>query len=354
VAAAAAIVLDTGAAGGLLPAVAASAATAGHGHAPGPAYCSSGGPALWGDLAACGWPGAANTGPDLGKCPRHRLVPMGASLGQHIIIRSPGAVISCRQITGMLFIAAPGVVVRNSTIVSNSGQTGTRANGTADISVEDGASAIVDHVTVNGDDGVHACIWHQGTRLYVNAVNCYGVDDGVFSWADNGYSWSTGDHFTIRNSYFHGFTKRTSNGHEDGYQTEGASYGLIEHNTYRMTPGADSAIAIWDGRRSSRDIAVRHNLITGGGFAVYAEDYSPAPGAGVAGGFLVSRVWFSGNVFSTYAARCVGKFGVWFDRSGGPYHGGPTDGWHRHGNRVLETGASVDFGNPRVGSCLCP
>jgi hypothetical protein len=278
---------------------------------------------------------------------------MGGRLGQRIFIRRPGTVIGCRKITGMLIIKAPNVVVRNSTIISNSGLTGTRANGTADISVADGASATVDHVKINGDDGVHACIWHQGTRLYVNAINCYGVDDGIFSWPDNGYSWATGDHFTIKNSYFHGFTKRTSNGHEDGYQTEGASYGLIEHNTYRMTTGADSAIAIWDSRRSSRDITVRHNLITGGGFAIYAEDYSPDPVA-AAGGYSVTRLWFTGNVFSTYAASCVGKFGVWFDRPAwAPYHGGPTDGWHRSRNRVLETGKSIDRSNPTTNAGLC-
>ena len=45
-----------------------------------------------------------------------------------------------------------------------------------------------------------------------------------------------------------------------------------------MTADADSAIAIWDSLKSSSDILVRHNLITGGGFAIYAEDYDPGDG----------------------------------------------------------------------------
>jgi hypothetical protein len=322
-----------------------------------PGYCRTGGAAMWNNLAACGWPGPTNTGPNLSQCPGHRLAARGSHLGQAIVIRTPGAVVACQKIKGMLFVEAPRVVIKNVSIISNSGKKGQRANGTAAITVADNASATVANTAINGDDGVHACIWHMGSRLTVNAVNCYGVDDGVFSWADTGHP-ASGDHFIISNSYFHGLTEATSNGHEDGYQTEGASNGLIEHNTYRMTAHADSAIAIWDSRRSSRHITVTGNLITGGGFAIYAEDYYP--GAGGPGqpsptsGYSVTGVRFSSNVFSTYASGCVGKYGVWFNRPAwSPYHGGPTDGWHRSGNRVLETGEEIDSHNPSSNGSLC-
>jgi hypothetical protein len=337
--------------------------SSGHAHplahgAPAPAFCRHGGPRLWAHLAACGWPGPANTGPRLSHCPRHRLVPRGSSLGRAIVIRKANAVISCQQIKGMLHIEARNVTVRNSTIKSNSGAKGLAANGTAAIYVADGASAVIDHVTINGDHGVDACIWHQGFRLAVRAVNCHGADDGIFSWADTSYSRATGDNFTIRDSYFHGFTHATSNGHEDGYQTEGARNGLIAHNTYRMTAGADSAIAIWDSLKSSRDITVTGNLITGGSFAVYAEDISPGDGAqgspSPLGGYSVTSIRFINNVFSTFASGCVGKYGVWFTMAAWqPYRGGPTDGWHRYGNRVLETGENIDARNPRHAGTRC-
>ena len=328
---------------------------------PGPAeagYCRRGGAKLWANLASCGWPASANTGPDLSQCPGHRLVANAGSLTRTIRVTAANTVISCENIQGMLDIEAPHVTVRDSVIESNSGKLGEAANGTADIKVEDGASAIIDHVRVNGDEGVHACIWHQGTSLVVNAVNCYGSNDGIFSWADHGYSPTTGDHFVITNSYFHDFTDKTSNGHSDGYQTEGASDGLIKHNTYQMTASADSAIALWDSLRDSRNIDVRDNLITGGGFAIYAEDYYPGDGGpgdpGAVGGYSVSDIRFINNVFSTYAAGCVGSFGVWFERPGwSPYDGGPTDGWHRHGNRVLETGQNLDQGNPSGTGLSC-
>ena len=325
---------------------------------PRPAYCRRGGAKLWANLASCGWPASANTGPDLSQCPGHRLVANAGSLTRTIRVTAANTVISCEDIQGMLDIEAPHVTVRDSVIESNSGKLGEAANGTADIKVEDGASAIIDHVRVNGDEGVHACIWHQGTSLVVNAVNCYGSNDGIFSWADHGYSPTTGDHFVITNSYFHDFTDKTSNGHSDGYQTEGASDGLIKHNTYQMTASADSAIALWDSLRDSRNIDVRDNLITGGGFAIYAEDYYPGDGGpgdpGAVGGYSVSEIRFINNVFSTYAAGCVGSFGVWFERPGwSPYDGGPTDGWHRHGNRVLETGQNLDQGNPSGTGLSC-
>jgi hypothetical protein len=325
---------------------------------PAAAYCRRGGAALWANLAGCDWPGPGNTGPDLAQCPGGRLTPDGGSLGQTIEVTTANTVISCKNITGILNIEAPGVIVKNSVIESNSGKTGESANGTADIAVQDGASATIDQVRINGDDGVHACIWDQGTSMVVDAVDCHGVDDGIFSWADSSYSSTTGDHFVIRNSYFHDFTTATSNGHEDGYQTEGASDGLIEHNTYRMTTDADSAIGIWDSLRDSRDISVTDNLITGGGFAIYAEDYSPGGGgpgdASAAGAFVITHITFTDNVFSTNAAGCVGQFGIWFARPGwAPYNGGPTDGWHRRGNRVLETGQSVDGGNPVNQGQLC-
>jgi hypothetical protein len=325
-------------------------------HEPRPAFCRNGGAKLWANLATCGWPDATNTGPDLSQCPGDRLVANSGSLTRNLQVTTPNTVISCEDIQGMLDIRAPNVTVKNSVIESNSGKKGEDANGTADIKVEDGASAIIDHVRINGDDGVHACVWHQGTSVVVDAVNCYGVDDGVWSWADSSYSHTTGDHFVVKNSYFHNFTSLTSNGHQDGYQTEGASHGLIEHNTYRMTTHADSAIAIWDSLRSSHDIRVNNNLITGGGFSIYAEDYNPGDGGPgdppAVGGFTDTDIRFTNNVFSTHAAGCVGQFGVWFSRPGwAPYNGGPTDGWRRKDNRVLETGENVDNGNS-IGSGL--
>jgi len=249
-----------------------------------------------------------------------------------------------------LSIEAPNVTVRDVQIACTSGKTGTDANGTAVIYIDDGASATIDHVDLNGMNGVHACVWHQGVAMTAVAINCYGINDGIFSWADTDYSSTTGDHFTIRDSYFHDFTSKTSNGHIDGYQTEGAGDGLISHNTYLMTSddnnSTDSAIAIWNSLKSSHDISVTNNLIAGGGFAVYAEDYNPSE-ENPAGGYTVTNISFVGNRFSTRLFGCVGYFGVWFPR------GNPPDKWRRSNNAVLETGARIDTGNPTFAGRSC-
>ncbi len=187
--------------------------------------------------------------------------------------------------------------------------------------------------------GLHSCIWHQGASMVAEAVNCSKVNDGIFAWSGQG---TNGNNFTIRDSYFHDFTTKTANGHIDGFQTEGASNGVINHNTYLMTADngndASSAIAIWNGMRSTNNVAVSNNLIAGGGFAIYAEDYNPSE-ANPAGGYTLTNVSFTNNRFSTFLSQCVGGYGVWFKV-------GPSDGWRRSGNVVIETGQNIDNTNP--------
>ena len=318
-----------------------------------PAYCQSGGTRLWSHLAACGWPGAYTTGPVLADCPNRRLAQRGNGVTPIVLTRR-NEVVSCADLRGPVEIKATGVTIRNSAVAVTSGA---MVRGNAAIIVAAGASATISHVAIDGRSKVHACIWHRGRRLKVTAVNCRRVHDAIFAWAVNG-SAAGGDNYSITNSYFHAFTKPTADGHDDGFQTEGSSHGLIGHNTFRMPANATSAIAIWDSLRSSSDIAVTRNLIAGGGFAVYAEDYDsgdgPPEGISAIGGNSVTDIWFDDNSFSTAASGCVGKYGAWFARPGWqPYEGGPTDGWHRLGNLVLETGENIDNANPYSSGQLC-
>jgi hypothetical protein len=308
-----------------------------------PAACRANGDYVWAHLAACGWPSAGSAGPRASVCPKNRLADRGTTARSVHHIRRDGAVLACRDYLGCLSIEARNVTIRDVRVRCTSGRTGERANGTGVIKVQNGASATISRVRTSGMKGVHACVWHQGTRLAVSRLHCSGVDDGVFSWADTRYSRTTGDNVTLRDSYLHGFTTRTANGHVDGYQTVGSSHGVIAHNTFRMTTDdnnwSTSAIAIWNEYRNSRDFVVRNNLIAGGGFSIYAHDYSPSS-ENPAGGFSVTNTRFVDNVFSRRLFGCVGSYGVWFPR------GRPTDGWHRSGNKVLETGQRIDSRNP--------
>lgn len=325
--------------------------------------------AVWNSLEACGWPGPRNTGPDMSQCP-DGLEPAGTNAKSTIRITTPGETISCKKLIGGLQIAAQNVTVKNVMISYD----GLGAGGTGVIKINEGASATIDHVEIDGLDRTHACIWNEGTKgdiltssMVAKHVNCHDVNDGIFSWwsPKNAHS-GAGSDFLIQDSYLHDFTVNAANGHIDGYQTEGASNGVIIHNTFRMERtrndvdvpggGVNSAIALWDSFNQSSpsgltatNFEVVDNLIGGGGFAIYAEDYSPSEGGPEAlGGNQLTNTFFRNNKFSiALAGRCVGTFGIWFHRpTWRPYQGGPSDGWHRSGNVILETGVNVDRGNP--------
>ena len=227
------------------------------------------------------------------------------------------------------------MIVRNSWISNSAG--GVNASGV--VKVSPGGSVTVENSTLDGTNSTHACIWYEGAAGLVARNNeLYGCNDGIFSWL--------GDNFTIENNWLHSFTTDAANGHVDGFQTEGAINGVIRHNTIDVTQDQTSAISIWNGLKSTDNILVDNNLLAGGGFTAYAEDYSPSE-ASPAGGYTVTNVSFTNNRFSTVHYGCVGSYGTWFPR------GAPSDGWRRTGNKVLETGQNIDSGNPTNNGRLC-
>ncbi len=156
-----------------------------------------------------------------------------------------------------------------------------------------------------------------------------GVTDGIFTWSDN---------FLVEDNYLHDFSTNGGNGHVDGFQTEGTSHGIIRHNVFEVEQGQTSAIAVWNSAGNSSDFQIENNLIAGGGFSIYAEDYSQ---------YSVTNIRYVNNKFSNALYQCVGAYGVWFNR------GAPTDGWNRLGNVVLETQQNIDSKNPVVGGWEC-
>jgi Domain of unknown function (DUF4082) len=298
-----------------------------------PTSCSSS--AVWSNLVACGWAGAANTGYPDGQV-FSRAVTGGLS------VTTDGTVIDGYKISGGVNVTAKNVVIKNSWITNSAGG----VDGSGVVTVQPGASATIDHSLLDGLNATHTCIWHMGASMVATANECTGVNDGIFSWAATVGVDGTGDNFTIADNWLHGFTTQAANGHIDAYQTEGAKNGVIRHNTFDVAQDQTSAIAIWNGRKSSANIAVSNNLIQGGGFSIYAEDYSPSE-ASPAGGYSVTNITFTDNRFSNSRYACVGTYGVWYTR------GAPSDGWHRSGNVLLETGQNLDSNNPTVNGWEC-
>lgn len=338
--------------------------------------------AVWQSLEACGWPGPTNTGPDMTQCPGG-LTNVGSSTTTvAMTVTTAGTTINCKNVTGGIQVLAQNVTIENSIVSYDAGGAG----GTGVININDGASATISHVELNGLDHTHACIWDEGVKgatlaysMVAKNVNCHEVNDGIFSWW-----WSSdknsgaGSDFIIQDSYFHDFTENAANGHIDGYQTEGSQNGTITHNTYQMLRapndvtvsggGIGSAISVWDDYNQGTPtgfvaghFTISDNLLGGqAGFMSYAEDYSGPNGQATenvansaAGGNSLVDVKYVGNYFSNYYEACGGVWGTWFYRGAWPaYYGGPTDLWNvsggslRSGNVVLETGENIDTGGP--------
>jgi hypothetical protein len=298
-----------------------------------PALCGTS--AVWNNLAACGWPGAANTGYPDGQV-------FAKTVTGGLTVSADGTVIDGYKISGGVTVNAKNVVIRNSWITNSAGG----VSGTGVVKILQGASATIDHNLLDGLNATHACIWHEGASMVATANECTEVNDGIFSWATTVGVDGTGDNFTIADNWLHNFTTQAANGHVDGYQTEGAKNGVIRHNTFDVAQDQTSAIGIWNSRKSAANIAVTNNLIQGGGFSVYAEDYDPSESS-PAGGYTVTNITFTENRFSNSRYACVGDFGVWYTR------GAPSDGWHRSGNVLLETGQNLDSSNPIVNGWEC-
>lgn len=295
---------------------------------------SCGGANVWASLAACGWPGPGNTGYPAGQAFK--------TDSDGMVVTTDNAVIDGWKVSGGIQVRARNVTIRNSWVTMSAGG----RNGSGVININPGASAVIERSTLDGLNATHACIWHEGASMRATGNDCKGVNDGIFMWATTAGVDGTGDNFTIQDNWLHGFTTNAGNGHVDGIQTEGAKHGVIRHNTIDVTQNQTSAIALWNGRKSTDDVLVDANLISGGGFSVYAQDYSPSESS-PAGGYSVTNVRFTNNVFSTVHYGCVGYWGVWFPR------GAPSDGWRRSGNKVWESGASVDAGNPTYSGQPC-
>lgn len=260
-------------------------------------------------------------------------------------ITTNGTVIDSLNLTGSITVDAQNVTIKNTKI----NYSGSGGGGSGAIKILSNATVTIDHVEVDGKSAVHACVWHEGASMNLTYLNCHDVEDGVFSWAATGTA-SSGNNFLLENSYITRLNAVESNGHWDGYQTEGAVNGVIRHNNFDVDENASGSISIWNGQKNTDNILVENNLVAGGGFSIYAEDYHPSE-ANPVGGYTMTNVRFLNNKFTNKYSSCIGSYGVWFYRANLAYHGGPTGDWGangnvRSGNTILETGFNLDNGNP--------
>lgn len=313
-------------------------------------------PTTWAALTDSGfYPSAANTG-----------VPPGMTLTATSArsINVAGTVIDGEIITGQtggstgygLLVNANNVTIKRTKIVTSFG-TGTGVNASGGIKIAPGVTGtVIQDVEIDGSNATHTCVFYEGNGITIQRMDCHNVCDGVFSW--------DGDNFSILDSYIHDLSGLPSNGHTDGFQTEGAQHGTIQHNTIDIARTDTGTISIWNSRRNSTDILVDNNLLSGAGAIFYAEDYNSdgvvgnVNEANPVGGFTTTNIRHTNNKISVDKRwgtgggnapfKCGGYYEVYF-HTANAYNGGPTDGWTRTGNVIIETGASVNTEIPGCG-----
>jgi len=132
------------------------------------------------------------------------------------------------------------------------------------ISIEPGASATIDHCTLDGSNATRAGISHSGHSLVATNNNIYGINDGIFSWptsgdSDVGITSQSGTTIFMISPRLQRMVTSTA--------IKGASNGVIRHNVFYISQGQNAAVAIWNSLRSSDNILVDNNLAAGSGFS---------------------------------------------------------------------------------------
>jgi hypothetical protein len=220
----------------------------------------------------CGFPDATNTGVRAGTA----LTPWAGGT-----ITAANTVISARDITGQVTIAAPGVVIKNSRIhVSDDSY---------DVLVRSGNVLIQDSELYGNPDGA-GIAFDNWTGIRLNIHNF--PDDGV----------KLGSNVRLQDSYIHDFA--TSPGaHADGGQMQGGEVNLtVRHNTIMarsVGSGATNAalfIAPDLGPSTNGPVTIDNNLLGGGNFAVYIVD-------GNNGQYFVRNISLTNNRFVRNSAQ---------------------------------------------------
>jgi len=266
------------------------------------------------DVVVPGFPGSGSTGP--ASAGVSSFTPYtGPST-----IRTAGTVITGREITAPLVIAAANVTLKGNLIHGP-----TSASGDTPAILVKGANATIVDNEIRGNSATN------GSAAPASGVKIY-ADGAKFQF--NNVYWIAGDgvtvdatNVTVSDNYIHDFTQRDGV-HYDAivYDQNTSSSVLIQHNTVLMwIPGEMSGVlGLPD---SAPNIVVNNNLLAGGGFTIegggggitvtnnrFATTYASSCGVYGTHSFMarIGTVHWSGNVLSdgqtTTAVRCDSRY----------------------------------------------
>lgn len=218
------------------------------------------------------YPNASNTGVPAGTV-------FGTTISGNYTATQDGAVLDAWHITGVLEIAAQNVTVTRSQV----------DGGVQNFRTPSSSFTLTD-TTVGPPSG---CSW--GVTVWGNNYTALRVHSRNM---DNGFSTDSGN-LTIRDSYSTTCSPDSS-AHADGFETccdINAQYPNItlDHNTFDQR-GATSATAPIDLAEALHvtNVRVTNNLVAGGAYSMYLENYTPSSKWVVAGNKWVNNSWTFG------------------------------------------------------------
>ena len=206
-------------------------------------------------------PRPAPTGPD----GSNTGVPAGVALkpSGSLTVSTSGAVISGLDVSGCITIKANDVTIKNTRVRGKA-----TCGGSHLIHTGMGLSGIViEDVELDGM-GVSSgsAVGNEGFTL--NRVNIHNVgSDGVY----------VQDNVVIQNSWIHGLVYESGD-HNDTIMTNGDARNIvIKHNRLENPYGQTAVIALFEDFGGIHDVLVEDNLISGGGYSVYAGGNTSMP-----------------------------------------------------------------------------
>ena len=252
-----------------------------------------------------GWPGPGNTGVRAGVT----LTPSGS-----ITVNQDGAVISNLEVRGTIYVNADNVTIRNVRVI---------AQNPGDLMINvgyDHSGILIEDCEIDGRGIAFRGVGFDGYTM--RRCDVHHVGHGAV----------TERNVVVEDNYIHDLVEGPSGDwHTDGIIMSIGHNVVIRHNSISNPLTQTSAIGIWAEIGNINDVLVENNLLSGGGFVVYALDQ----------GFTMSNVRFRDNWISTRDWRSGttggpggGYYGVWYpDFARGASESGTI--WY-------ETGAGVD------------
>lgn len=236
------------------------------------------------------FPGASSAG-----------VPAGTALSAYTgpsTITTADTVIDGKAIDTCLRIQASGVVIRNSKVTCHDG-------GAVEVRQDEGGGLLIEDSEITCASGPGTAL--QASNFTARRLNIWGCENG-----------GSFDHdITFEDSYIHDLYEDEVT-HTDGIQLfEPVSNVTIRNNTIISTPGASSAII---SPQTAANILIEHNLLAGGGFALYCPS-DAARDVQVTGNRFSTDVWPKGGSYGP-ATGC-GDATVYSDNL---WHDGPRAG----------------------------